>query len=97
MQTGVDAVYRFDYQPGALLVGNFIPLPCLVHRRDCLDVVGGFDEQLITHEDWDLLIRLAARYPFLQLERGHLLLQLAASTAARRPASTAPTSRARRS
>lgn len=68
VQTAVDAVYRFDYQPGALLVGNFIPLPCLVHRRDCLDATGLFDEQLITHEDWDLLIRLAARHPLLQLK-----------------------------
>jgi len=67
-QTAVDAVYRFEYQTGALLVGNFIPLPCLVHRRDCLDATGGFDDALITHEDWDLLIRLAARHPLLQVK-----------------------------
>jgi len=67
-QIAVDSVYRFDYQMPALLVGNYIPLPCLVHRRDCLDATGVFDEELITHEDWDLLIRLAARHPFLQLK-----------------------------
>ena len=68
LQTAVDPVYRFRFQPEILLVGNYIPLPCLMHRRDCLDVVGGFDEELVTHEDWDLLIRLSARHPFEQVE-----------------------------
>ena len=67
-QTAVTPVYRMPYRRELLLVGNYIPMPCLVHRRDCLDVVGGFDEDLMTHEDWDLLIRLSARWPFEQLE-----------------------------
>jgi len=68
VQTANEPIYRVDFQAEALLVGNFIPLPCLVHRRDCLDAVGAFDEELITHEDWDLLIRLAARHPFHQVK-----------------------------
>jgi hypothetical protein len=31
--------------------------------------VGGFDETLGTHEDWDLLIRLAHRFEFVQVRR----------------------------
>lgn len=67
-QTAVTPIYRMPYQPALLLVGNYIPMPCLVHRRDCLDLIGGFDEAMITHEDWDLLIRLSLRWPFQQLE-----------------------------
>jgi GT2 family glycosyltransferase/thioredoxin-like negative regulator of GroEL len=68
VQTEVLPIYRMPYLAARLLVGNFIPMPCLVHRRDCLDLVGTFDEDMITHEDWDLLIRLSARWPFQQLE-----------------------------
>ena len=67
-QTAVTPVYRMPYRRELLLVGNYIPMPCLVHRRDCLDVVGTFDEDMVTHEDWDLLIRLSAHWPFQQLE-----------------------------
>src|SRR5262249_49430212 len=67
VQTARDALYRFPSDREQLLVGHFIPLPCLLHRRDCLESAGGFDEQLVTHEDWDLLIRLAALHPFEQV------------------------------
>lgn len=69
VQTAVTPAYRFPFHAAALLVGNYIPLPCLVHRRDCIAEVGGFDEDMQTHEDWDLLIRLAARHPFHQVEQ----------------------------
>lgn len=66
--TAVEPVYRMPFRFDLLLVGNYVPLPCLVHRRACLDEVGGFDEELFTHEDWDLLIRLASRYDVVQLD-----------------------------
>ncbi|HVR62165.1 MAG TPA: glycosyltransferase [Polyangia bacterium] len=53
-----------------LLVYNDIPILCLMHHRSCLDAIGGgFDEALATHEDWDLLIRLAQKYEFVQLRK----------------------------
>lgn len=52
-----------------LLVSNCIPLLCVMHRRDCLDEVGAFDETLETHEDWDLLIRLSRRWEFVHVEK----------------------------
>lgn len=47
-------------------------------RRSCLQAVQGFDQKLMSAEDWDLWIRLAARYDFavitepLVLYRQHL-------------------------
>ena len=52
-----------------LLVYNDIPILCLMHHRSCLDEVGFFDETLGTHEDWDLLIRLAYRFFFVQVRK----------------------------
>ena len=53
-----------DFNRSSLLVGNFIPTPCLVHRRDALATAGVFDPSLSTHEDWDLWIRLTANESF---------------------------------
>ncbi len=47
-----------------LLQGNFIPTLTVVARRDAVQAVGGFDPQLRGPEDYDLWMRLAARYPF---------------------------------
>jgi len=33
-----------------------------MHRRDCIEAVGGFDEELVGCEDYDLYLRLARRY-----------------------------------
>ena len=38
-------------------------------KKSLIEVVGGFDESLITHEDWDLLIRLAQKSDFFHLEK----------------------------
>lgn len=58
-----------DFDRSSLLVGNFVPTPCLLHRRDALETAGVFDPSLRTHEDWDLWIRLTAEQPFLHLRR----------------------------
>ncbi|HEX3694345.1 MAG TPA: glycosyltransferase [Polyangia bacterium] len=52
-----------------LLVYNDIPILCVMHQRSCLDEVGLFDETLGTHEDWDLLIRLAHHFAFAQVRK----------------------------
>jgi glycosyltransferase involved in cell wall biosynthesis len=48
-----------------LLMGNFCgnPIGFLLRRR-MLEAVGGFDESLPYAEDYDLWLRLAARFPF---------------------------------
>lgn len=41
-----------------LLLSNYIDM-CSVVRKSCIDSVGGFDEDLVGHEDWELWIRIA--------------------------------------
>lgn len=45
-----------------LLVHNLFPIHSVLIQKSCLDEVGGFDESLMTHEDWDLWIRVALRF-----------------------------------
>lgn len=54
--------YSQDFDYGQILVHNFIPIICLMHEKACLVEVGLFDESLVTHEDWDLLIRLSRKF-----------------------------------
>jgi glycosyltransferase involved in cell wall biosynthesis len=71
----VDAKGRFASPDGrptfegrvhaALLRQNFIDTGSnVLVRREALREVGGFDETLPVVEDWDLSLRLAARFPF---------------------------------
>jgi glycosyltransferase involved in cell wall biosynthesis len=46
-----------------LVMTNFVPSQSVVIRRSALDAVGLFDEAYRIGEDWDLWLRLAARYP----------------------------------
>ncbi len=50
-----------------LLRGNFLFPPVVLVRRDCLDVVGLFDErpEFLAVEDYDLWLRIAAQFPFV--------------------------------
>lgn len=56
--------YSHEFDAGGLLVSNYIPIICVLHRRDCIGKTGYFDESLFTHEDWDLLIRFSVLYEF---------------------------------
>lgn len=51
-------VFSGNFEYHELLVRNRIPVLCVLHRRSCIDKVGGFDETFATHEDWDMWIRL---------------------------------------
>ena len=44
-----------------LLVANFIPVNSWVHRSFLIEKTGYFDELLSSHEDWDMLIRIALK------------------------------------
>ena len=47
-----------------LLLRNFIGCPATVmHRRDVLEAVGGFDTNINPTGDWDLYLRIAHRFP----------------------------------
>ena len=49
---------------GPLLIDNFISFPSAVVRRECLERQGLFDETLGMGIDYDLWLRLSARYEF---------------------------------
>lgn len=50
-----------------LFAQNYIPVNTWAHPRDMLGVVGEFDTELAAFEDWDMLLRLASRYPFVHV------------------------------
>ncbi|TKB65719.1 MAG: glycosyltransferase [Nitrospira sp.] len=67
VETARDVPYSKEFSPADLLVSNYFPVLCVMHARQCVDEVGGFDESLFAHEDWDLWIRMATRFPFKHL------------------------------
>jgi len=62
-------VYSFDFERDNFLLANYIPVNCLLIRKDCFDDVGLFDETLPVYEDWDFLIRLSRKYDFLHIPK----------------------------
>lgn len=67
VEVGRDQPYSDEFNPHQLLINNYFPVLCLMHERAILDEVGTFDESLFAHEDWDLWIRMATKYPFKHL------------------------------
>ncbi len=61
--------YSRDFDPDLLLFDNYIPFNTLVIERRLCAEVGELDSELPFFEDWDFLIRLAARTPFHHLAR----------------------------
>jgi GT2 family glycosyltransferase len=53
-----------SYSHKRLLVDNYIPINTFAWPRALVAEVGGFDERLSGLEDWDFLLRLAARVTF---------------------------------
>jgi cellulose synthase/poly-beta-1,6-N-acetylglucosamine synthase-like glycosyltransferase len=67
------AKYRPDFDPpsgdifNVLAAGNFIPAMSTMIRTQALHAVGGYDEEL-AYEDYDMWLRLAARYDIMFVE-----------------------------
>lgn len=61
--------YSFDFDYDLILAGNFIPTPCIMHYKSCIDTVGMFDETLGAHEDWDLWIRMSTKFQFAHIKK----------------------------
>lgn len=61
--------YSQDFDPADFHHQTYIPILCLVHHRDCVAEVGGFDESLLHAMDWEFYLRLSRRYRFHHLAR----------------------------
>lgn len=57
-----------DYDEHRLYLGNYIPLMCVMFKRDLWEEVGGFDEACEYLEDWDLWLQMSALTSFTRLE-----------------------------
>jgi len=58
-----------NYSRERLFVDNYIPVNTFAWPREVAAEVGEFDETLSGLEDWDFLLRLAARLPFHHVQR----------------------------
>ena len=48
-----------NWDPEYIKRGNLFPVCCAMHDRELINQVGYFDEDLPSHEDWDLWIRMS--------------------------------------
>ncbi len=58
-----------DFSYEELLIDNYIPLICIMFRREILKLFQGFDENFELYEDWDLLLRIGEKYPFYHIPK----------------------------
>jgi glycosyltransferase involved in cell wall biosynthesis len=58
-----------DFDPRAFLHQTYIPILCLVHHRECVAEVGGFNEAILHAMDWEFYLRLSRRYRFHHLAK----------------------------
>jgi glycosyltransferase involved in cell wall biosynthesis len=45
-----------------LLQGNYVARSAVMHRRECLNAVGLFDESITGDDDWDMWIRISEEF-----------------------------------
>ncbi len=64
-----ELAFSQDFDFGKLLFENYIPFMCLLFEREILCRTGGFATELDLYEDWDLLLRIAEKYPFFHIHR----------------------------
>ena len=65
----VQSVCTQDFTEEEMLDTNFIPIQCLMFRREIFEELGGFDTTVETFEDWDLWTRYSMKYPFLRVDK----------------------------
>ena len=58
-----------DFNKDIIFIRNMFPVLCILHEKKCMDVVGGFDESLKTHEDWDLWLRMSRKFALYHIKK----------------------------
>jgi glycosyltransferase involved in cell wall biosynthesis/LmbE family N-acetylglucosaminyl deacetylase/uncharacterized coiled-coil protein SlyX len=69
VKVGERLAYSCDFDRRRLLISNYIATLNIVHRRDILEETGLFDEELESHEDWDLWIRMSRKHDFHHIKK----------------------------
>lgn len=62
-----NVLFRDEFNADRLLVQNYIPVQCIMHRRECLDTCGYFDETFRSHEDLEMWLRYSRLYAFVHI------------------------------
>ncbi|WP_313172129.1 glycosyltransferase [Stenotrophomonas sp.] len=73
-----------SYSHERLSIENYIPVNTFAWPRALAAGIGGFDEHLQGLEDWDFLLRLAARVPFNHVRQQTAQVRMRADTDERR-------------
>ena len=58
-----------DFLFSELIIDNYIPLMSILFSSRIFSNGDGFDEHFELYEDWDLLIRIAGRFPFYHVKK----------------------------
>lgn len=76
-RTVAQLVLARDYDRAVMLRDSFIAPSAMMHRRECVERVGGFDEQMRwCYEDWDFLLRVDALYPIERVAGASVAIRL---------------------
>ncbi len=57
------------FDPNELAIGNYIPFHAVLFARTLIEEGAAFDEGFDAYEDWDFLLQLAQKTPFLHVEQ----------------------------
>ena len=61
-ERGISLEQKRGYIFPELLAGNMIGTPVMLVKRECFEVVGGFNEKFPCMEDYELVLRIAQKY-----------------------------------
>ena len=76
-QAGNSSAFLFSGRVlSPLTIYNFVPAGTMLFHRRLFDRIGGFDETGLKLEDWDFLLRAAARTQFCNSPRNLLLYRI---------------------
>lgn len=70
-------ILAHEYDRATMLRDSFITPSAIMHRRECIEQVGGFDETLRwCYEDWDFLLRVGTRYVIERVAGASVVVRL---------------------
>lgn len=57
-----------EFDRGSLISGNFIDTGEVVHRKECTDLVGGWNEDIPILQDWELWLRISEEFGVVHIK-----------------------------